>query len=84
MLSNVSQVLPNSKKIKKNPNPNYNKMFFFTAFFTDNKIIDFISPTALKIASLHFLRSRMIIAMSEIQAIVKLNQSYVLSPVLRL
>lgn len=78
MLSNVSQVLPNSKKIiiKK-----YNKMFFSQLII---KVLILYPPQLSKIVSLYFLRSRMIIAVSEMQAIVKLNQLHVLSPVLHL
>lgn len=66
----IHRLLPNSKKIKT-------IKYFFT---TDNKIIDLMSYTALKIACLFFL-SRMIIAVSEMKASVKLNPLYVLSPV---
>lgn len=48
------------------------------------KVLILYPPQLSKIASLYFLRSRMIIAVSEMQAVVKLNQLHVLSPVLHL
>lgn len=50
-------------------------------FITDNNSIDFISHTDLRIASSCFLRRKIIIAFSVMQAIVKLNQLFVPSPV---
>lgn len=55
-------------------------MFIF--FKADNKSIDFIHEKALKISSSFLAWSKMIIAVSEMQAIVKLNQLYVVSPVI--
>jgi len=56
MLSNILQVLPNGKKIKKT---NDKTMWYFSPLII--KSIDFIPLTALKIAYLPFLRSRMIL-----------------------